>query len=170
MTLLVRIPPISAEGIDIARDRVKEVLDSGANGVVISHIRNIEEAKAAIGIFDALGVNVWSLNNKSGSIVVMLMVEDAEALAVAEEIASLPGYSALSCGIGSLAQALGDRDATEAGCTRVLRFAKNAGLPSIMIATTDTVVSRISEGYLGLLTYGNNTEDTIGIGRRAAGR
>ena len=50
----------------------------------------------------------------------MLMIEDPGALAEAAQIADVPGYSVLACGIGSLSQALGDRAAGEAGNQEVL--------------------------------------------------
>src|SRR5687768_1758489 len=56
-TLIVRIPPISKDGADATRTRVKEILDAGADGVTIPHIRDLDEAKLALSFFDAAKAN-----------------------------------------------------------------------------------------------------------------
>ncbi len=104
-TLIVRIPPISKDGADATRMRVKEILDAGADGVTIPHIRDIEEAKLALSFFTAAKANVWSPKNPKGTKLAMLMLEDPKAIEQRKEIADLPGISILACGIGSLAQA-----------------------------------------------------------------
>jgi hypothetical protein len=169
-TLLVRIPPIAVDGVATTRTRVAESLTAGANGIIIPHIRNPEEARMAIEFFEDMGIDVWSPANRSGSVILMLMIEDAGALAATQEITEIPGYSVLSCGIGSLARDLGDRIAAEAGCEKILDLATRAHLPSFMIASDDTVITRINEGYLGLITMGPAINETIEKGRTAAGR
>ncbi len=104
-TLIVRIPPISKDGADATRARVKEILDAGADGVTIPHIRDIDEAKLALSFFTAAKANVWSPKNPKGTKLAMLMLEDPKAIEQRKEIADLPGISILACGIGSLAQA-----------------------------------------------------------------
>ena len=82
----------------------------------------------------------------------MLMLEDPEAVAQAQQIADLQGYSILACGIGSLAQALGgDRAAAEAGTQKVLEAAKRAKLADMLTANTQDVAQRVREGFLALL-------------------
>lgn len=169
--LLVRVPPISTDGADTARARVREVLALGADGVVIPHVRGVEEARQAIGLFKSEGADVWSPSNRRGDVVAMLMIEDPGALAQAEEIAALGGYSVLACGIGSLTRALGgDREAAEAGNQEVLAVARAAGLADMITAGTDDVEQRIREGFLALLMQGPAADDAIRLGRRAAGR
>src|SRR6185295_3056560 len=120
-TLIVRIPPIDADGAAAAKARVKEVLDLGGDGVTIPHVRSVDEAKAAIGFFRAARANVWSPSNPDGETITMLMLEDPAAVAQAKEVAALKGVSILACGIGSLTQALGgDRAGAEAGTQQVL--------------------------------------------------
>jgi beta-lactamase class D len=58
--LIVRIPPIDADGAAAAKARVKEALDLGADGVTIPHVTSIDEARLAIGFFRDAGANVWS--------------------------------------------------------------------------------------------------------------
>jgi len=109
-TLLVRIPPISADGEEAARARIVESLAAGADGIVLPHVRSPEEARLAVTFFEDIGADVWSPTNPDGTVIVMLMIEDAGALGAVQAIADTPGYSVLACGIGSLSAALGDRE------------------------------------------------------------
>jgi 2-keto-3-deoxy-L-rhamnonate aldolase RhmA len=169
-TLLVRIPPISADGADAARARVAEVLAAGADGIVLPHVRSTEEARMAVSFFSEAGADVWSPQNPDGTVLAMLMIEDPGALEEAAQIADVPGYSVLACGIGSLTRALGDREAGEAGNQEVLAQAQRVGLPDMITANSDDVVQRIDEGFLGLLMNGPLASEAIEIGRAHAGR
>jgi len=170
-TLLVRIPPIDRDGANAAKARIKEALDSGADGVVIPHIQNIEEAKQAISFFAAAKADVWSPSNRNGEKIAMLMIEDPGSLAQASEIADLKGYSILACGIGSLTGALGgDRVAAEAGNQKILAESKRVGLADMITANASDIEKRVKEGFLALLMQGPTADDTIKIGRAAAGR
>lgn len=169
-TLLVRIPPISEDGLDATRERIAESLAAGADGIVLPHVRSPDEARSAVGIFEELGADVWSPSNPDGTVIAMLMIEDAGALAAVEEIANVQGYSVLACGIGSLTRALGDREAGEAGNQEVLEHAKRVGLPDMITANGEDVADRIDQGFLGLLMSGPAADQHIEIGRAAAGR
>lgn len=170
-TLLVRIPTIERDGVDLTRARVKEVLAAGADGVTLPHIRSVDEAKTAIGFFQAAGASVWSPSNPKGTIIAMLMVEDPDAVAAAGQIADLKGVSVLACGIGSLTQALkGDRAGAEAGTQRVLAESTRAKLPNMLTASPQDVTQRLKEGFLGLLGNGPAGDEMIKVGRAAAGR
>ena len=171
-TLLVRIPPIEREGEQAARARVHDALTRGADGIVLPHIRSPEEARVAVRFFEEAEADVWSPANPDGRIIAMLMIEDPGALEAAEAIAKIPGYSVLSCGIGSLTGALGgDRDAGETAAEVVLGHATRVGIPSMMTANRSNMARRIEQGYLGLLLQmGDDTAETIQFGRAAAGR
>ena len=169
--LLVRIPPIEKDGAAVTKGRVKEILDAGADGVTIPHIRTLDEARQAIGFFRDAKANVWSPKNPRGEKLAMLMLEDPAAVAQAKEIAALDGLSILACGIGSLAQALGgDRAGAEAGTQKVLQEAKAAKLPDMLTANTQDVAQRVTEGFLALLMQGPTADEAIKAGRAAAGR
>jgi 2-keto-3-deoxy-L-rhamnonate aldolase RhmA len=170
MTLLVRIPPISTDGADVARARVAEALAAGADGITIPHVRSPEEARMAVSFFEDIGADVWSPSNPGGTVIAMLMIEDADALAATQEIADVNGYSSLACGIGSLTNALGDREAAEAGNQVVLAAARRVGRPDVITANSDNVAQRIEEGFLGLLMGGPDADAHIQTGRAAAGR
>jgi len=169
-TLLVRIPPISTDGADVARARVAEALAAGADGIVLPHVRSPQEARMAVTFFEDIGADVWSPTNPDGTILAMLMIEDAGALAATQGIADTPGYSVLACGIGSLSRALGDRAAGEAGNMEVLAHARRVNLPDMITADAEDVVRRIEEGFLGLLMSGPDADADIEVGRKAAGR
>lgn len=169
MDLLVRIPPMSEAGVETSRARVNELLAMGADGVVFPHVRSAEEARVAISFFD--GVNVWSPANSEGDIVVMLMLETPGVFAELEEIANIPNYSALACGIGSLTGALGgDREAAEKLNLELLAESQRVGLADMITANTESVARRVNEGFLGLLVYGPAANEVIRLGRVAAGR
>lgn len=171
-TLLVRIPPVSADGPEATRTHVAEALAAGADGIVFPHVRSTEEARLVVSFMEEAGADVWSPSNPDGTVLAMVMIEDPGALAEAAEIADVEGYSVLACGIGSLSQALGSREAGEAGNQRVLEEAKRVGRPDMITANAEDVVQRIEEGFLGLLMYsaGPEGEEAIRIGRTAAGR
>jgi len=169
--LLVRIPPISEDGQAAAGARVAEALANGADGVVLPHVRSPEEARMAVGLFEEAGADVWSPGNPGGGVIAMLMIEDPGAVATAREIADVPGYSVLACGIGSLTRAVGgDREAAEAGNLDVLEHATRVGRPDMITANAEDVARRIEEGFLGLLMSGPGADEAIRVGRAAAGR
>src|SRR5262245_14635409 len=101
----------------------------------------------------------------------MLMLEDSEAVKQAKQVADLPGYSSLARGIGSLTQALGgDRAAAEEWTQRVLTESKRTHLVNMLTASPLDVEKRVKEGFLALLTQGQAADETIRLGRAAAGR
>ena len=170
-TLLVRIPPIERDGEEVTRARVREILELGADGVVLPHVRSPEEVLMAVSFFTDAGADVWSPSNPTGEIFAMIMIEDPGALATVEEIADTPGYSILACGIGSLTRALGDdREAAEAGNQEVLSHAKRVGLADMITADARDIEERVQQGFLALLMQGPEADDVIRLGRAAARR
>lgn len=162
-TLLVRIPTIEAAGAELTRARVKEVLALGADGVVIPHVRSASEAALAVSFFTDLKANVWSPKNPSGTVIAMLMIEDKGAVSEMQAIAAVPGYSLLSCGIGSLTRDMsGDAPGAETACKNVRDAGAKMGMPSMMTASDKTIGDRLEKGYLGLLMAGT-TEQTDAI-------
>ncbi len=170
-TLLVRIPSIEQDGEEATRARVREAIELGADGVVLPHVRNVAEARAAVSFFEDAGADVWSPANPDGTVIAMLMVEDPDAVAEAAAIADVPGYSVLACGIGSLTGALGgDRVAAEQGNQAVLAEATRAGLADMITANAGDIEQRVGEGFLGLLMQVGGADEAIRLGRQAAGR
>ena len=167
----MRIPSIEQDGEEATRARVREALELGADGVVLPHVRNVAEARAAVSFFEDAGADVWSPANPDGTVIAMLMVEDPDAVAAAAAIADVPGYSVLACGIGSLTGALGgDREAAEQGNQAVLAEAARAGLADMITANAGDIEQRVAEGFLGLLMQVGGAEEAIRLGRQATGR
>ena len=174
-TIIVRIPPISKDGADTTKARIREILDAGADGVTLPHIRNVDEAKLAISFFTAAGADLWSPKTPKGEKIAMLMLEDPESVAQAPEIADVPGIGILACGIGSLRGAIQGtpeekRAGAEAGTLKVLGETKRAGLADMLTANARDIEQRVREGFLALLMQGAAADETIRIGLKAAGR
>ena len=191
-TFLVRIPTIERDGAELTKERVQEVLDLGADGVVIPHIRGTEEAQLAISFFTDAGADVWSPSNPTGEIIAMLMLEDPDAIAEATQVADLAGVSILACGIGSLTGAISAQmregvegemtdearatlrqeasSVAEEGNIKVLDETKRVGIADMITANANNVEQRVQEGFLALLMSGDQADSTIELGRTAAGR
>lgn len=173
-TLIVRIPPISKDGAEATKARVKEIFDAGADGVTVPHIRDLDEAKLALTFFTAAKANVWTPKNPKGTKLAMLMLEDPKAIEQRKEIADLPGISILACGIGSLGQALGGgpegRAGAERGTQQVLEETKRVKIANMLTANAKDIEQRLKEGFNALLMSGPQADETIKIGRAAAGR
>lgn len=173
-TIIVRIPPMSADGADATKARIKEILDAGADGVTLPHIRNLDEARQAVQFFKDAGADVWSPAHHTGETIAMLMLEDPDAVKQADAISQLP-ISILACGIGSLRGAIqGTRDekaaGAEAGTQTVLAATKRAKLANMLTANPSDVTDRVKQGFLALLMQGPSADEAIRIGRAAAGR
>jgi 2-keto-3-deoxy-L-rhamnonate aldolase RhmA len=170
-TLIVRIPTPEADGLDALKVRIKRAFDLGADGVTVPHVRSLDEAKQVLGFFRDAKVNIWSPSNPKGDKLAMLMLEDPGAVAQAKEIASLPGYSILACGIGSLTQALGgNREGAEAATQQLLAETKQAKLVNMLTTSTRDVEQRVKEGFLALIAQGQDADEAIKTGRAVAGR
>jgi len=169
--LIVRIPSIDDAGVETTAARVKEVLELGADGVTIPHVRSLDEARTATEFFRAAGAEVWSPSHPSGTTIAMLMLEDPDAVAQAAAVADLPGISILACGIGSLRATLGgDREAAEVGVQKVLGETRRTKLVNMLTATPADVERRVDQGFLALLMQGQTADDAIRLGRARAGR
>ncbi|MGQ0736723.1 MAG: host specificity protein [Acidobacteriota bacterium] len=169
-TLIVRIPPFHTDP-DAARTRVREIMAAGGDGVTFPHVESVGEARRILALFSDDRINVWSPSNPKGDKLLMLMIEDPEALTETTAFSTLGGYSILACGIGSLTQAFGgDRVKAEAGTQLILAATKHAGLVNMLTASTQDVETRVKEGFLGILAQGQNADEAIRLGRAVSGR
>ena len=183
--LLVRIPSLDTAGAEVTMERIQEIYDAGADGVVMPHVRNLEEAEMLIGFFrDATGGDIWSPENPGGEKVGMLMLEDPEVVEHLDEIIALGNYSVLACGIGSMTGAIrgsmeGDdeeaireaaSDAAQELNMRILNAATEAGMADMITANSGNVERQVEEGFLALLMSGAAADDAIRLGLAAAGR
>ena len=169
-TLIVRVPAFHADA-DNGRTRLREVFTAGADGITFPHVESLDEARAIIAAARAEKIDVWSRANPTGQKILMLMIEDPDAVAEAGAFAELDGYSILACGIGSLTQALGgNREAGEAGTQKVLAETRRTRLVNMLTATTADVEKRVKEGFLAILAQGQDADAAIKIGRSTVGR
>lgn len=168
--LIVRVPAFHQDPA-AARQRLREVFAAGADGITFPHVETLDEARQILAAARAEKIDVWSPQNPTGTKILMLMLEDPEAVAQAAAFADLGGYSVLACGIGSLRAALkGDAAGAEAGTQKVLAETRRTGLVNMLTATTQDVEKRVKEGFLGILAQGRDAEEAIRLGRAAAGR
>jgi 2-keto-3-deoxy-L-rhamnonate aldolase RhmA len=168
--LIVRVPAFHEDAAQ-GRVRLREVFAAGADGITFPHVETLDEAKQILAAAQAEKLGVWSPDNLKGDKILMLMLEDPQAVAQAAEFANLNGYSVLACGIGSLRGALkGDAAGAEAGVQKVLAETKRTKLPNMLTASTQDVEQRLKEGFLGILAQGQNADEAIRIGRKFAGR
>jgi 4-hydroxy-2-oxoheptanedioate aldolase len=118
MTPIARIPELSTATIT-------RFLDRGVRGIVVPHVESVAEAKRAVdaAYFAPLGGRSFGAGRpeyvRSGrdrnaymaacnaAVSVGIMIESRAGLAVAEDIARLPGVDYLSFGMLDLAQSLG---------------------------------------------------------------
>ena len=170
VALIVRVPAFHADAA-AGRVRLREVFAAGGDGITFPHVESLDEAKQILAAAQAEKVNVWSPSNPKGDKLLMMMLEDPAAVALAAEFANLRGYSILACGIGSLRGALkGDSGGAEAGVQKVLAETKRAKLVNMLTATTQDVEQRVKEGFLAILVQGQNADEAIKMGRVTAGR
>jgi 2-keto-3-deoxy-L-rhamnonate aldolase RhmA len=100
---------------------IGKVLDLGANGIMVPHVRHATDAAEAVraahyapvgerGVAPLIGHRAaWDLDDDAGSsVLVVAQIEGAGAVASADEIASVPGVGAVFVGPYDLAQSLGD--------------------------------------------------------------
>ena len=181
-TLVVRIPSIHDAGADKTKATVKAAFDNGADAVTLPHIQNLEQARMATSFFAAAvgAANVWSPKNPSGEKLGMIMVEDPGSLMQIKEIADLPGYSIMACGIGSMGGAIretfGDGAAAMANqladiaTLKILEESKRVKVANMLTAGPNDVVNRVNQGFTALLMSGPTADAAIKLGRLAAGR
>jgi hypothetical protein len=187
-TLMVRIPSVETAGEELTRARIKEAFDLGADAVTVPHVRSVDEARLVIGWFNEAVPDIWSPQNPRGEHIGMIMIEDPQAFLQAAQIADLPNFSVLACGIGSIGQAfraqgivpslveLGLLTQQEVGqlgelaSAKVLAESKRTGHPNMLTANAQNVAQRVADGYLALLFQGAAADDAIRVGRAAAGR
>ena len=169
-SLIVRVPAFHEDPAQ-GRVRLREVFAAGADGITFPHVESVDEARQIVAAAQAEKINVWSPGNPKGDKILMMMLEDPQAVAQAVEFANLKGYSLLACGIGSLRGALkGDAAGAEAGVQKVLTETKRTKLVNMLTATTEDVEQRVKEGFLGILVQGQNIDEAVKRGRAAAGR
>ncbi|MCR2764345.1 aldolase/citrate lyase family protein [Microbacterium sp. zg.B48] len=146
-------------------DDIAAVLDHGAIGICVPHVRTREDAERAVSYarYAPVGVRAmspyvraaeysgagwdeyWTTANEE--IIVMVIVEDRIAMSNLEEIASVPGLDVIWIGVGDLSQDLGiplqvsDPQVVDS-VQRGLDAARKNDVISFTTATASVAVSR----------------------------
>lgn len=150
---LVRIPSRMAW-------EVLSVLDAGATGLVVPHVKTAEEARAIVQAahYPPLGKRGIATTARAGrhglvslkdhlqraaeNTIVMVQIEDAEALPHVQEILSTPGVDAVFIGPADLAMSLGhpgefSHPEVASAINRIIEAAKNAKGPVVASFAAD---------------------------------
>lgn len=144
---VVRIP-------EFTESHVLSALDSGAMGIMVPHVASVKKAKAVArsarykegsrgfaGLTRASGWgrigSVSHMAAQDGEVAVIAMIEDQEAVAVADEIARVDGIDALFIGRGDLTASFGDDPQAGLKVAEVSRqvaaVARDADVPLMML-------------------------------------
>jgi 4-hydroxy-2-oxoheptanedioate aldolase len=168
MAGLVRVPDSSVASI-------QRVLDAGADGILVPHVASAAIAKdvvdralftpqgrrgvalarsSAYGIGDAKAYYV----TRNQHTVVIVMIEDAEALPVVDEILAVPGIDAVFIGPGDLSSSLGypgepNHPVVQAEVSRINAAAKRAGLAVATVGRTAADVRRLEGDGIGMVCF-----------------
>jgi 2-keto-3-deoxy-L-rhamnonate aldolase RhmA len=171
-TLLVRVPANDDTAI-------KQVLDLGAEGVLVPDVRTGADGEAAVrssryppegargfGPRRASrlhGDRVDYLRRANDEIAVIAMLESAEAVENAEAIVKVPGLSGVFIGMGDLAVSLGHlhdmgHPDVDAAAVRIARAATGQGLPFGVFTATEAAAGRWIERGAQLVTLGSDLQ------------
>ena len=161
--LILRIPPIR-NGVAEAEAHAAEALAAGVGGIVFPHAESAEDAAVAVSV---MGEDLWP-GNPAGTLLSILIVEDAEAVDRVDEIVATPGVSVVFAGPGDLRRAYqGDMEAVEAAIQQVLAACQRHGVPCGITAGVDDIAARIEQGFRVFIV---SDPAAVTAGRRAAGR
>ena len=161
--LVLRIPPIR-NGVAEAEANAAEALAAGVGGIVFPHAESAEDAGVAVSV---MGDELWP-GNPSGTLLSILIVEDAEAVDRVDEIVATPGVSVVFAGPGDLRRAYqGDMEAVEAAIQRVLAACQRHGVPCGITAGVNDIAERIEQGFRMFIV---SDPAAVTAGREAAGR
>ncbi|WP_426958492.1 HpcH/HpaI aldolase family protein [Muricoccus radiodurans] len=176
MAGLVRTPDGSVASI-------QRVLDAGADGILVPHVASAAIAREVVerALFAPQGKRGVALSRSSayGSgdnkqyyatrnqhTVVIVMVEDAEAIPVVDEIVSVPGIDAVFIGPGDLSASLGHAaDATQPvvndAIAKIVAAAKQHGVARATVGRTADDVRRLEAEGTGMVCF-NTTAMLVG--------
>ena len=161
--LILRIPPIR-NGVAEAEAHTAEALAAGIAGIVFPHAESAEDAAVAVSV---MGDDLWP-GNSAGTLLSILIVEDAEAVDRVDDIVATPGVSVVFAGPGDLRRAYqGDMEAVEAAIQQVLAACQRHGVPCGITAGVDDIAERIAQGFRVFIV---SDPAAVTAGREAAGR
>lgn len=151
---------------------VLRVLDCGADGVLVPHVRSVQVAQHAVAEARYGGARGFSPTTRAGAfgtsaiadhiaeqdarVAVIAMIEDAEAVDSIEQIVAVDGLDAIFVGRAdlhvSMGEAAGDGGLDRA-VKRILAAAHAVGLPALILATNLVDLDQMRRlGATGFLT------------------
>lgn len=150
---------------------VSKVLDAGARGILVPHVKSAEQAAEAVAamIFGppgARGINAVSRAARYGQCdyieffreadretLVMIQIEDREALDELEAIAAVSGIDVIFCGPYDLSRSLGqignpDHPEVKREVERIVQVAaaKNGCVPGLYVGSTEAAIEWQARG------------------------
>ncbi|WP_458094447.1 HpcH/HpaI aldolase family protein [Roseomonas sp. WA12] len=168
MAGLVRVPDGSVASI-------QRVLDAGADGVLVPHVSSAAIAREVVerALYAPKGRRGVALSRSSAygtgdskayyatrnrHTTVIIMVEDAEALPVVDEIVSVPGIDAVFIGPGDLGASLGHagdirHPAVQEAVSRIAEAAKRAGVARATVGRTAEDVRQLEAAGTGMVCF-----------------
>lgn len=168
MAGLVRVPDGSVASI-------QRILDAGADGILVPHVSSAAIAREVVdrALYAPQGRRGVALSRSSAygttdakayyatrnrHTVVIVMVEDAEALPVLDQIVGVPGIDAVFIGPGDLAASLGHAGDTTHPQVReavaaIAAAAKRAGIACATVGRTAEDVRRLEAEGTGMVCF-----------------
>jgi 4-hydroxy-2-oxoheptanedioate aldolase len=154
---------------DNAPGLIMRVLDLGAQGVLVPHIRNADDARRAVsaalyppdgsrGIGPNRGSQFGAIPNDeyfksiNQEVAVMLMMEEAGAVEAIDAITDVKGITALSIGLSDLSGSLGvpgqaNHPSVQAAVDKLMGMAARKGIPvSLSVRGVDEVRDALKRG------------------------
>jgi 4-hydroxy-2-oxoheptanedioate aldolase len=148
---------------------IMRVLDLGAQGVLVPHIRNADDARRAVsaalyppdgsrGIGPNRGSQFGAIPNDeyfksiNQEVAVMLMMEEAGAVEAIDAITDVKGITALSIGLSDLSGSLGvpgqaDHPSVQAAVDKLMSMAARKGIPvSLSVRGVEEVRDALKRG------------------------
>lgn len=162
---------------ELSRAAIQQALDLGAAGVVVPHVDSSARAADAVrlahfgaggrGFSGSTRASGWGqrqmadvLAEAAAATTVIVQVEDAAALDVVDEIATVPGVDAVLVGTADLAVSLGaaavSDDAVADACTRIAKSCAAAETALGAVATSAEAVKRWRSLGATLLLHGTD--------------
>ncbi|MGG5818581.1 HpcH/HpaI aldolase family protein [Falsiroseomonas sp. HW251] len=168
MAGLVRVP-------DGSYASIQRVLDAGADGIMVPHVMNADLAREVVdrALFAPQGRRGVALSRSSAygagdakeyyatrnrHTVVIVMIEDAEALPVVNDIVAVPGIDAVFIGPGDLSASLGHAGDTkhpvvQQAVAQVAAAAKRHGIARATVGRSAEDVRRLKAEGIGMVCF-----------------
>ncbi|WP_313349205.1 HpcH/HpaI aldolase family protein [Paracoccus sp. (in: a-proteobacteria)] len=168
--------------------RISPLLDLGCTGVMVPHVADSETAESVVaavkfgpgkrglspspraGNYGTMGAAAYTAKSDAES-VVMVQIEDAEALDRLDMIASVPGIDVLFVGPADLSQSLGcgfPSAQLDAAIVRVIQAARHANVAAGLFVGDESQIAAWRERGVSVFVCGSDQGLVIKGARRIA--